>query len=88
VVGGMRSPEVRNLWRCAVVGGARCEWGFVRGGVLLVALVVLGGCCGPWWSMVVQLVVLGGRWWFVVVVSGSVIGVVVLYIFCRYKFHR
>jgi len=45
VVGGLQALG------CAVVGGARCEWGSVHGGVPLVALVAAAGRFRWWWLM-------------------------------------
>jgi len=61
VVGGLRSLEVRKRWKCAVVRGARCEWGSVRGGVPLVALVVIGEQFRWWWLVDSSV---GDCWWF------------------------
>ena len=104
VVGGVRSSEVHGRRRCVIVGGSQalevcgcrrckvcvgfhwwwCSIGGVGYGWWTVPLVVVGVRFCWWWSVVVPQVVLDGR--FMVVVGGSII--VVLYIFCRYKFHR
>ena len=79
-----RLSEVRKCWRCAVVGGARCGWGFV-GGVVGGRWTVDGFTGGGGWWFRWWCSVDGCGLWFAVVVGGS--GIVVLYVSAG-KFHR